>query len=78
MSRLEQITEFIQQEILEGDELKPDDILFSSQRLDSMDLTTLIVYIEDTYNIKVSPLDIVYDNFDSVNRIDALIESKML
>ena len=55
---------------------RPDTSLFRDQLLDSMNLTSLIVFLEETFAIKVKPMDIVYENLDTVNHMLAYIERK--
>lgn len=50
--------------------------LFSAQLLDSITLVELIAFLEDTFSIKVRPMEISLDNFDSVSRILAYIDRK--
>ena len=46
-----------------------DDPLFSSKRLDSIDVLSLIAYLEHTFSIKYSPLEVSIETFDTVSRI---------
>ena len=42
-----------------------------------MDLVVLIAFIEEDFGVKVNSLDIVYDNFDSINKIKFYLQNKM-
>ena len=42
--------------------------------LDSFDIISLINMIEEKYNVKIDGLDIVPENFSSVDAIEALIK----
>ncbi|MBN2203592.1 MAG: acyl carrier protein [Thermoleophilia bacterium] len=78
MSDAEQILEFLHEEadLDDGEVIDLDTSLFRDQLLDSMNLTSLIVFLEETFAIKVRPMDIVYENLDTVNHMLAYIERK--
>jgi len=77
MSDAETILEFIRDEAdLEEDEVDAETSLFRGQLLDSMNLTALIAYLEETFGIRVKPMDIVYENLDTVNHMVAFVERK--
>jgi acyl carrier protein len=77
MTDADTILEFIREEAdLEEDEVGPDTSLFRDQLLDSMNLTALIAFLEETFSIKVKPMDIVYENLDTVNHMLAYVASK--
>ena len=77
MTDAETILEFIREEAdLEEDEANADTSLFRDQLLDSMNLTALIAFLEQTFAIKVKPMDIVFENLDTVNHMLAYIARK--
>jgi len=77
MSDADTILEFIREEAdLEDEEVSPDTSLFRDQLLDSMNLTALIAFLEEEFAIKVRPMDIVYENLDTVNHMLAYIARK--
>ena len=77
MTDAETILEFIREEAdLEDDEANADTSLFRDQLLDSMNLTALIVFLEETFSIKVKPMDIVFENLDTVNHMLSYIARK--
>ena len=76
MSEREQIMEFIHEELLDGEEIEADESLFRSQLLDSLSLTNLIVFLEETFGVKVGAMDISYDNLDNVDLMVAFIDRK--
>ncbi len=41
-----------------------------------MNLTALIAFLEETFDIKIKPMDIVYENLDTVNHMLAFIARK--
>jgi len=77
MSDVQTILEFIRDEAdLEEDEVDADTSLFRGQLLDSMTLTALLAFLEETFAIRVKPMDIVFENFDTVNHMMAFIGRK--
>jgi acyl carrier protein len=71
------ILEFIRDELLEDDvDVDEDTSLFRDQLLDSMNLTSLIAFLEQTFAIKIKAMDIVYENLDTVRHMLAFIERK--
>lgn len=43
-----------------------DTALFSSQLLDSMILVALTSFLEESFAVKVKPMEIAFENFDTV------------
>jgi acyl carrier protein len=77
MSDAETILEFIRDEgDLDDEEVTVGTSLFRDQLLDSMNLTALIAFLEETFAIKVRPMDIVFENLDTVNHMLAYIARK--
>jgi acyl carrier protein len=77
MSDADKILEFIRDEAdLEEGEVDADTSLFRDQLLDSMNLTALIAFLEETFAIRVRPMDIVFENLDTVNHQLAYIARK--
>ena len=80
MTDAEKILEFLEEEAEELPdgvvEITADTSLFRDQLLDSMSLTNLITFLEDEFGIKVGPMDIVFENLDTVNHMVAFIERK--
>lgn len=46
---------------------------FEDGMLDSFDLVTLVSELDSTYAISIDGLDIVPDNFSSIEKIEALV-----
>ncbi|MBF0171719.1 MAG: acyl carrier protein [Nitrospinae bacterium] len=78
MSQQDDLVAFIREELLDDEEadLTPATPLFSSQLLDSMSLSLLLAHVEETFSLRVPAMEVVYDNFDSVDRILAYVEKK--
>ncbi len=73
----DKILQFILEDLgAEGNIISPDTSLFKSKLLDSMNLTFLITFVESTFNVKVSPMDIVFENFDTINNLISFIKRK--
>ena len=77
MTDAETILEFIREEAdLDDEEVTADTSLFRDQLLDSMNLTALIAFLEATFSIRVKPMDIVFENLDTVSHMLAYIARK--
>ncbi len=50
--------------------------LFEARLLDSVRLGELIAYVERRFAVRVSPMEIVLENFDSVDRMIGYLERK--
>lgn len=48
--------------------------LFSSGVMDSFSLVSLITFVEEQSGIKVNPMDVNLDNFDSIDQILGYVE----
>jgi len=78
MSDAETILEFVAEEadLPDDHRLDADTSLFRDQLLDSMSLTALIAFLEETFAIRIRPMDIVFENLDTVNHMLAFIARK--
>jgi acyl carrier protein len=73
------IIKYIQENLLGGSletELSPEDDLLGSGLLDSMGVMRLVGFVEESFNIKIPPEDIVIENFMDVNSITNYVESQ--
>lgn len=61
---------------LELEDFDDDTLLFSSGLIDSFSMVDLILFIEDTADLRVHPADVTLDHLDSVNRILAFVEAR--
>lgn len=77
--RCADLVEFISDTLLEDPGSRPSvsESLFKSQLLDSLALTMLIAHVEEQYAIKVKSMDIVYENFDTVENISNYIDTRL-
>ena len=72
------IIKYIQDNLLTGKveiDLSPEDDLLGSGLLDSMGVMRLVAFVEETFNIKIPPEDIVIENFMDVKAITNYVES---
>jgi acyl carrier protein len=72
------ILKYIQDNLLVGKgeiELSPEDDLLGSGLLDSMGVMRLVAFIEENFNVKIPPQDIVIENFMDVKAITKYVES---
>jgi acyl carrier protein len=72
------IIKYIQDNLLTGKveiELSPEDDLLGSGLLDSIGVMRLVGFVEETFNIKIPPEDIVIENFMHVKAITNYVES---
>ena len=73
----EQLLQFIVEELgVDQSVITYDTSLFKDKLLDSMNLTFIIAYIEDAFGITVSALDVVFENFDTIENIATFIVRK--
>lgn len=75
---MEDIKNFLKQEIeeLSFEEVENDQLLISSNILDSITIVELSVAIEDEYSIKIPLNDLKVEQFDSINIMAEYIQSK--
>ena len=79
MDRKNEIVEFLLQEFYADREdatLTPEDNLLEGGMIDSVGMMKLIQYLEETYTIKVDPIDMTFQNFINVNAMVELINNK--
>lgn len=56
--------------------LGPDDPLFSSRLLSSIDLIDLVAFLEETLDTKLDPLDVLPEEMDTIDMIARFCLSK--
>lgn len=52
--------------------------LIESGILDSIGLFTLVVHIEDKFNVKIDPMDLIEPNFGNLEMIERFVEGKLV
>ena len=74
----EDVKEFLHQEVgLDAQELTPDDRLFSTGMLNSLDILELVSFIEKKYEIKIDTWEISLEKFDTLSEISTYVASKL-
>ncbi len=71
------IATFISEEFMGGATVDPSTSLFQSQTLDSIALASLVAFLEDEWSIRVNTLEIVIENFDTVDATAAFVARKL-
>lgn len=72
------LLKFIGQDLLGGEgNVTRETLLFSSNLLDSFSLVELITFLDEECGVKVSPEEILVENFDTINRIVVMIAKKI-
>ena len=77
MTTQDMVTAFVKARFhasLRDGQLGPDDSLFSSGIVDSFGVLELIAFLEDTFHVSIDTALHELVEFDSVNRIVALVE----
>jgi acyl carrier protein len=71
MNHTKEIRDFIITNFLFGDasSLQDDTSFLVSGVIDSTGILELIMFLEQTYGIKIEPEEMVPENFDSVNKV---------
>ena len=72
----EKIRNFLQK-IVHTAPLRDNDDIFSLGLVNSMFAMELVLFVEKTFKIKVENSDLHFDNFKSINAIDAFIQQKL-
>ncbi len=78
-SRKQQIRQFILDTFVLGKNIPlcDDDSFLSSGLLDSMGILEIIGFLEAQYGVEFGENDLVPENLDSINRIEAFLERKL-
>lgn len=59
------------------DDLTPDDRLFSSGLMDSLNIVEIIEFVEQYCGIQVNPTELSMDNFDSMASMAGYVQHKL-
>lgn len=78
MAARDVIRPFIVEKFLFGDgvNFQDDDSLLGKGIIDSTGILSLIAFIEQQFDLRIEDQEIIPDNLDSVNKINAFIERK--
>ena len=73
----DEIRDFITNDLNKKDmKIENQTSLFKNKILDSLNISELIMFLEDQYSIEVGMSDVNYDNFDSIDNIVGYIQFK--
>lgn len=76
-SDMSDLREFLRQALAaagDSGDIDDSDSLFLSGRLDSLAMTNLVVFLENTYGVDFGEVDFEVELLDSVSAIEALVE----
>jgi acyl carrier protein len=59
------------------DAVTPDDLLFSSGLIDSLNIVEIIHFVESYFKIQVDPMDLSMENFNSMASVAGYVENKL-
>ena len=65
--------------ILSGDQTKTfgdDDSFLEGAMIDSTGVLELVLFVEETFGVRVEDEELIPENFDSINRIVSFVRSK--
>lgn len=59
------------------DELQEGDSLIEKGVLDSLSILTVVAFLEKEFKIKIDDLDLLPENFETINNIDCFVTTKI-
>lgn len=69
---------YIRDELVFGEkEIDDDTSLFSTRVVNSRNLIQLVRFLEDEYSIRIDPMELTLENFDTINRMVDFISNKL-
>jgi len=79
MSNIEKVRAFIVDNFLFGDDssLKSDTSFLQERIVDSTGILEIIAFLEETFSIKVEDDELLPENLDSLDNIDAYLKRKL-
>jgi acyl carrier protein len=78
-SRIQEFRRFVVENYLFGkdERLGNDDSFLDSGIIDSTGILELVMFLQNTYGIEVYDEELIPENLDSINRLEAYIERKL-
>jgi acyl carrier protein len=73
------LEEFIIRDLMVADgdvPLSPDASLIESGIVDSLGILRLVAFIEENFSVVVDDIDVIPENFDTINAMNSLVERK--
>ena len=79
MSHVNSVREFIVENFLfgDGETLKDDTSFMEEGIIDSTGILELVMFLEETYNIKVEDDELIPENMDNLNNISKYLDRKI-
>lgn len=79
MSNIDKVREFIVDNFLFGDgaTLNSDTSFLQERIVDSTGILEIITFLEDEFSIKIEDDELLPENLDSLNNIDAFLKRKL-
>lgn len=74
------IKEFVLSNLLksrDGEDLKDTDSLIEKGIIDSLGIMKLIVYLEKEFDVKITDAELTPENFENIETVSQLVESKL-
>ncbi|MDN3204393.1 acyl carrier protein [Algoriphagus sediminis] len=72
---IEEITKYISEEI--DTDINAEEELLSSGLIDSITIMKVIAFLEETYDVKVPPQDMVIENFNTVQSMGDYLKGQL-
>jgi len=72
---IEEITKYISEEI--DTDINAEEELLSSGLIDSITIMKVIAFLEETYDVKVPPQDMVIENFNTVQSMSDYLKGQL-
>ena len=79
MNSIDKVREFIVENFLFGDDssLKNDTSFLQEHIVDSTGMLEVITFLEEAFSIKINDDELLPENLDSLNNIDAFLKRKL-
>lgn len=72
------LTDYLQSELNQKQmAITAETSLIAASLIDSLTIFKLILFIEEHFAIKIQPEDIVVENFETINSLQALVKRKL-
>jgi len=79
MTVIEEITQFVSSELLQGSaaQIGADEPLIENGILTSLQTVELVMFIEDKFDVEIEPELVDEENFRTLNSVASLVEGKL-
>ncbi len=69
-------TYILQETFAENEKISHDSLVFKEGYFDSMGFVRLVSYLENEFGVKINDIDLVEENFESINAITDFVTRK--